>query len=70
MVYTDEMKKWLKRMDEYRKWREAGYGEKVIYSPSAYPKEDVKKKYDELSKPTESERLQDELEPIIGGDDE
>ena len=56
---------YFKRMKAYREWREAGHGEKVIYKPSAYPREDIKKKYDELSKPTESERLQDELEPIL-----
>ena len=56
---------YFKRMKAYREWREAGHGEKVIYSPSAYSKEDIKKRYDKLSKPTESERLQDELEPIV-----
>ena len=56
---------YFKRMKAYREWREAGHGEKVIYSPSAYPKEDIKKKYDELSKPTESEKMQNELEPIV-----
>ena len=64
-MYDKRMKEWLKRQEGYRKWREAGHGEKVIYSPSAYSKEDIKKRYDKLSKPTESERLQDELEPII-----
>ena len=63
-MYDKRMKEWLKRQEGYRKWREAGHGEKVIYSPSAYSKEDIKKRYDKLSKPTESERLQDELEPI------
>lgn len=56
---------YFERMKAYREWREAGHGEKVIYSPSAYPRKDIQKKYDELSKPTESERLQDELEPIV-----
>ena len=56
---------YFKRMKAYREWREAGHGEKVIYRPSAYPREDIKKKYDELSKPTESEKMQNELEPIV-----
>ena len=37
MVYTDEMKKWLKRMEGYRQHRKEGLGEKVIYAPSAFP---------------------------------
>ena len=34
-------------MAAYRKHREEGKGEKVIYSPSAYPREDIKKKKEE-----------------------
>ena len=62
-----KMQEWIERQEGYRKWREEGHGEKVIYSPSAYPrsKKSIQKTYNELSKPTESERLQDELEPIV-----
>ena len=73
MVYDKKMKEWLKRQEGYRKHREAGLGEKVIHNPDdlagdrlEYRKKyDIQKRYDELSKPTESERLQDELEPIV-----
>ena len=82
MVVDKHMEEWLKRMDGYRKHREEGFGEKILYAPSAFPKtcnthteekeesgeccqvKNTQKTYDELSKPTESERLQDELEPI------
>ena len=74
-----KMQEWLKRQEGYRKWREAGHGEKVIHNPNNLAgdrlewrkkygiekNEKVQKTYDELSKPTESERLQDELEPIV-----
>ena len=61
------MQEWIKRQEGYRKWREEGHGEKILYKPSAFSehKKSTQETYDELSKPTESERLQDELEPII-----
>ena len=66
MVYK-KMQEWIKRQEGYRKWREEGHGEKILYKPSAFSehKKSTQETYDELSKPTESERLQDELEPII-----
>ena len=61
-----KMQEWIKRQEGYRKWREEGHGEKILYKPSAFSehKKSTQKTYDELSKPTESEKLQDELEPI------
>ena len=62
-----KMQEWIKRQEGYRKWREEGHGEKILYKPSAFSehKKSTQKTYDELSKPTESEKLQDELEPIV-----
>ena len=61
-----KMQEWIERQEGYRKWREEGHGEKILYKPSAFSehKKSTQKTYDELSKPTESERLQNELEPI------
>ena len=48
-----KMQEWIKRQEGYRKWREEGHGEKILYKPSAFSehKKSIQKTYDELSKP-------------------